>query len=103
MLERLSEQTPAIHAAIHDEALSKVSNDLKAKIFSYDEQVVIDKLLQILKPFKTATVALSGENLPTSAFVLPTMVKLQQHLEARDEDTNTVKKLKKEMSDNLGK
>ena len=103
MLERLSEQTPAIHAALHDEALSKVSNDLKAKIFSYDEQVVIDKLLQILKPFKTPTVTLSGENLPTSAFVLPTMVKLQQHLEARDEDTNTVKKLKKEMSDNLGK
>ena len=103
MLQRLSEQIPALHAAVHDPSIAKASNDLKSKLFSYDEQVTVDKLIELLKPFKTATVTLSAESTPTLAFVLPTIMKLEQILSAQDNDSNIIKKVKAEMSKNLTK
>ena len=57
MLQRLSEQTAAmsIHATISDPSLVKVKNDLASKLFTYDDQRVVDQMIQLLKPFKNAT------------------------------------------------
>ena len=103
MLEHLSEQVPALHAAVHDPTLAKVSTDLKSKLFSYDKHLVVDQIIKLLKLFKTATVSLSSETVPTSAFVLPTMIKLENHLEIKGEDHKLITKMKNEMVTNLKK
>ena len=40
MPERLGEQVPSLHATVHDPSLAKQANDLKSKLFSYDERLV---------------------------------------------------------------
>ena len=80
MLERLSKQIPALHTALHNPTLTKVSTDLKSKLFSYDEHLVDCQTVNLLKQFKKATFSLSSEAIRTAAFVLPTMMKLENHL-----------------------
>ena len=103
MLERLSEQVPALHAAVHDPTLAKSATDLKSKLFSYDEHLVVDQIVKLLKPFKTATVSLPSETIPTAAFVLPTMIKLENHLEIKADDHKLITKMKTEMITNVKK
>ena len=103
MLERLSEQTVAIHATISDPSLVKVKNDLASKLFAYDDQRVVGQMIQLLKPFKNATETLSSEKIPTTPFILPTLIKLNMFLEPKPDDITCVKKMKAEMSKNLAK
>ena len=60
-------------------------------------------MIVILKPFKIATETLSSESLPTSSFILPTHVKLNNILAVSDDDFACIKKMKNEMSQNLSK
>ena len=97
MLERLSEQTAAIHATISDPSLVKVKNDLASKLFTYDDQRVVDQMIQLLKPFKNATETLSSEKIPTTPFILPTLIKLNMFLQHKPDDVACIKKMKAEM------
>lgn len=101
MLSRLGEQTPALHACLSDPVLEKVKSNLVSKLYNFDEQVLVDDIVKVLQPFKTATISLSSEMQPTSAFVLPTLVRLQKALEVQPHDRNAIKKMKTEMSKNL--
>ena len=98
MLVRLSQQMPALHAAVMDPAIGKRGQELKFKLYSFDDQVVIDSLVTVLEPFKTATVLLSGEKNPTFHLVIPTLKKLEQCLRIlMDTDKPIIKKLKTDM------
>ena len=46
MLERLTEQTPALHACISDPALAKVKSVLQGKLYNFEEQQVIDDIVK---------------------------------------------------------
>ena len=102
MLKRLTEQLPAVHAAVMDPLLSKAS-ELKSKLYTFDEQTTVDALINILEPFKTATVILSSESVPTCSKVLPIVHKLNILLEIKPDDSATIAKVKKAMTSNLQK
>jgi hypothetical protein len=69
ILQRLSEQIPALHASVHDEQLARLSAELKGKLYSFNEQAVVEQLIKVLTPFKTATETLSSEKVLTATFV----------------------------------
>ena len=99
MLDRLCEQTPAIHATVLDETLSKKAQGLRHKVFTLDETVFANALIELLKPFKVATVKLSAENVPTHHLVLPIMKKLEKALDTTEDDG--LKTVKREMAKQL--
>ena len=102
MLKHLTEQIPAVHAAVMDPLLSK-TGELKSKLYTFDEQTTVDTLIKILEPFKTATVILSSESVPTCSKVLPIVHKLNILLEIKNDDSATIAKVKKAMTSNLQK
>ena len=102
MLERLCEQLPAITAVATDKDLDFKCN-IKSKIYTFEEQTVIELLIEVLQPFKRATVLLSGEKTPTLSLVLPTIIKLECALLEKPDDPASIKKVKEAMSQNFQK
>lgn len=99
MLGRLSLLMPAIHAVSNDPKIK--IKDLRAYLYTFEDQKVVEDLIQMLKPFKMATEILSGESTPTLSYILPTLIKLYACLEERDGDEPVVKKLKEAMRSDL--
>ena len=79
----------------------KNADTLKLKLFTYDEQLLVDSLIKVLVPFKLATVMLSGEKEPTISMVLPVLHKQHCSLDPCPDDINQIVKVKKIMSENL--
>jgi hypothetical protein len=104
MLTRLSELTPALHAVATDNSF-KYAKDVMRRLYNCHEQSIVEALLQLLKPFKIATVLLSSEKSPTLSMVVPTLIKLERALQptTEDEDMGCIKKVKKAMLENLNK
>ena len=92
MLKRLSEQTPALHAAVLDPSLGKKGVELRSKLYTFEQQIVIDSIVLVLEPFKTATVKLSAEKTPTHHLVVPILKKLEITLTAKEDDGALVRK-----------
>ena len=90
MLQRLVEQTPALHAAVMDPKLGSRYKDLKTKIFSFEEQAEVENLIEVLIPFKKATEILSADKNITVHKVLPSVIKLEQALEKKAENNSGV-------------
>ena len=87
MLQRLSEQTPAIVALVNDLTLSKQSiSSIKTVCYSFEEQSVVESLIDVLRPFERAISILCADKSPTMQKVLPTISKVKSCL---DHDTNT--------------
>ena len=102
MLERLCEQLPAITAVATEKDIDFKCN-IKSKIYTFEEQTVIELLIEVLQPFKRATVLLSGEKTPTLTLVLPTIIKLECALLEKPDDPASIKKVKEAMSQNFQK
>lgn len=98
MLQRLTEQMAALHATAIDE---RSPNDIKNKLFNFQEQALVEATTKILQPFKKATVLLSADTVPTLHMVLPIIVKLESALEIGEDDPVSIQNLKKEMKKDL--
>ena len=57
MLERITLLTPALHAV----ATSRRYADLRSKLFTFDEQVLVDEMVALLSPSQTTPELLSSE------------------------------------------
>ncbi len=100
MLERLVEQTAALHAVVSDARCK--NTDLKSKLYSYEEQSTVESIISVLKPFHTATIIMSSESKPTISLVLPTLIKLERVLSTED-DADIITRMKAAMAKNLEK
>ena len=77
MLQRLTEQIPAIMAVANDPAVSKAATTtIKNCLFSLEEQSVVERLTEVLLPFEKATTILSADSIPTMHKVLPVGARL---------------------------
>ena len=104
MIIRLIEQTPALHAAIMDSDLTNQGVDLRSHLYNFNEQSVLESLVKILSPFKTATdILTSAEGLPTIQKVIPTLIKLEKVLEKDVSDTSVIESVKKVMKSQIQK
>ena len=101
MLQRLLEQTAAVHAVLSDPAL-KGKSDTRL-LYTTTDQVNVEAVIDFLKPFKDATLSLSREDEPTLAAVLPVIVKLEGHLSVKESDSGMIEIMKGKALDNLSR
>ena len=95
MLQRLMEQQAAIAAVL-------MSGKVRHLMPESDEWVIIEELVDILKPFHHATEVLSAEKYPTFSTVKPLLYKLlEKALKVNDGDTSTIKEVKKVIKSDL--
>ena len=99
MLERLIEQSPAVHAALND---PKTTLDGR-NVYSYDDQKLIDAMLKFLKPFKDATTVMSTETVPSLPALYPTFLKLTHACEVSTDDPEPIQNMKNAAKRNLEK
>ncbi|KAG8233791.1 hypothetical protein J437_LFUL008011 [Ladona fulva] len=62
---------------------------------------LLEEMVRILKPFDEATKLLSWGKMPTISLVIPTKMKLKRCLEAKEEDSEIIKKVKWKLSETL--
>ena len=103
MLDRLSNLMPALHATVIDPEATVRVKDQRKNLYTFEEQVLVEKLSTILAPFKTATTLMSGERTPTLHQVVPCIMKLNRVMEIEEEDPASIKKIKAAMKQNLDK
>ena len=66
MLERLNEQFPALVALENEPSVSKHANTtLRNWFFSFEEQSIIESVVEILQAFEKATTIISADKTPT--------------------------------------
>ena len=88
MLERLMKQQAAIAAVLMEGKVRHLMPDSS-------EWILIEQLVDILKPFQHATEAMSGVKYPTVSTVKPLLYKLlEKSLKVTDSDSKTVKDVK---------
>ncbi|XP_069114751.1 E3 SUMO-protein ligase ZBED1-like [Argopecten irradians] len=104
MLERLLEQTPPIMAVVHDPKYGKAATDaIKTYSYNFQEQGLVEKIVEVLKPFEIATSILCAENVPTLLKVIPTLLKLKSFTSVKEDDCPVIKKLKGQLADQVKK
>ncbi|XP_030263766.1 zinc finger BED domain-containing protein 1-like [Sparus aurata] len=103
MLERFTEQYPAIQAASLDQRLRKnMDRDRLARLTEEDFKKAED-FINLMKVLYTSTLCVSSEKSPTCGQILPILKKLEAHLAVKDGDTVFVSNLKKQVLANLSK
>ena len=108
MLDRILEQTPAIMAVVTDPELAKsASSTLKNYVFTFEESSLVQKLVDILKPFLMATQSVCADKTPTMHKIIPIVKKLQQCVAIvsaqTQEDPPPIKKIKDKMMSEIVK
>ncbi|XP_057703650.1 E3 SUMO-protein ligase ZBED1-like isoform X2 [Corythoichthys intestinalis] len=103
MLERFTEQYPAIQAASLDQRLRKnMERDWLARLNEEDFRQAED-FINVMKVLYTSTVCVSSEKSPTCGQILPILHKLEAHLSVKEGDTVFISNLKKQVWANLVK
>lgn len=102
MFERILEQMPAIMAVASDTKLSKfVSDNVNSSCLTFEEQSVVESLIDVLSPFKKATEILCAEKCPTMNNIV-TLAKIKITLQ-RFSKTPVVKRVVAKMEEELSK
>ena len=94
MAERLLEQKWTVSKVLDE------SNNQDLNISAKDWKVM-ESLVHVLGPFKTATTKLSGQNYPTLSLLYPELKKLRKAVEPEVKDTEIIKIMKKKMTQKL--
>jgi len=104
MLRRLLEQSPAVLALASDsgEILSKNAiATITGFAYNFEEQSLVEKLVDALTPFERATAIVSADKSPTMHKILPVIMKIGKCIVLSDDDPECIKKMKKKMSDEI--
>ena len=98
MLKRLLELNAPLHALAHDGSYPR-QKDLKSLLYASSEQDIVERVVQILTPFKKATEMLSSESSPTLSMVIPAVIALGKTVEEDaiddDEEDSKIKKIER--------
>ena len=100
MLKRMLDLTPAVHATLLD---VKLKNSSTRYLYTFDDQELVEALINLLSPFKDATEFMSSETVPTLPAVWPTMLKIKTSLEIKEDDPSMIKKMKQAALKNIEK
>ena len=102
MLQRLCEQTVVLYNMANDTSLPKTaSTTLRNCIYTFEEQLTIERMVTVLAPFERATTILCADQTPTLQKVVPIITKLERCLALSDEDTPALKAMKTTMKQQL--
>lgn len=92
MLERYTEQQPAIYSALLDTDLKLTVKNIT--MLNDSEQKLAEELIQVLTPLKTVTTLMSSETTPTISMILPLKEMILKSMSPEDQDSATVKEAK---------
>ena len=98
MLRRLLELSPAILALASDsgEILNKSAiTTIKTFAYNFEEQSLVEKLVEVLTPFEIATAIVCADKHPTMHKVLPVIMKIGRCIILSDDDPECIQKIKK--------
>ena len=99
MLQRLIEQSKAIHATLLE---PNIKHDAK-NLYSFEDQRLVDAMLDFLKPFKDATTIMSTEEAPSLPALYPTYVQLVKNCTVSDNDLQPLQSMKLAAKSDLDK
>ncbi|XP_069110369.1 E3 SUMO-protein ligase ZBED1-like [Argopecten irradians] len=98
MLTRLNEQMPALLAVAADDRVNKsAKSTMKNCLYSFEESSTVEKVIELLQPFKTATEIMCSEKIPTISKVLPTVMKLKKMVVIKEDDPPIIRTIKTEL------
>lgn len=91
----------AVGASALDPQLKHLN--LREYLFTAEEEGLIDDILKVLKPLKTATTFISAEKQPTASKVLPTLAKLRMEMIVNETDSHLAAEMKSNIIENLNR
>ncbi|XP_069134524.1 E3 SUMO-protein ligase ZBED1-like [Argopecten irradians] len=106
MLSRILELSSAIYAVANDPTvqISKTGiTTIRNYAFTFEEQLLAEKICAILEPFQKATVSVSSEETPTLQKIMPILLKLFQCIKITEFDPPAVKSVKRLMDAEMQK
>lgn len=95
MIERVCEQQLPISAVLLQR------RDLIHLEITTNEWRILEDLVQLLRPFKIATVHLSGEKYPTISALGPLLEEIKKRVEEDESDSVAMKEVKKALRDDI--
>ncbi len=98
MLERFTEQQPAIYSALLDKHMKKSIKDISMLT---DSDQKLAELIQLFKPLKTVTTLMSSVTTPTTSMILPLRETILKSTAPGDEDSTTIKEAKVAITNDL--
>ena len=113
MLQRLTEQMPALQALVNDTKLGGKVPKIRPHMYGFEEQLIVEQLIKILMPLKKASELLSAESTVTLSYVLVVLDTLKSTLapapdidesDLTHEEKNckqVIEKLKKQVTDGI--
>lgn len=101
MLERYTEQQPAIYSALLDKNLKASVKNIA--MLNDNEQETVRRTDSGLKPLKTVTTLMSSETTPTISMILPLKEMILKSMAPADQDCPTVKEAKAAITNDLTK
>lgn len=101
MVQRLLEQQPAIAAAPLSSEVRKCEKDVCT--LTEEGITAAEEIVTVMKPMKTATVAMEEEKTPTLSAVAPVLAHLLKDLQESPSDSNLRKKIKSAIFKDLEK
>lgn len=104
MLDRLLKLTPAIMAMATDSKSTKTTKEaIKNYSFNFQEQSVLQQIVDVLSPYKKATTILCADTYPTMQKVIAILLKLDQSTGIHEDDSEVLKKIKNILRDEMKK
>lgn len=99
MLDRFLEQQPAISAALLSPEVRRSEKDLCT--LTEADITVAEDIVKALRPMKSATLVISGENSATLSIIAPLHAQLLAEMRPTASDSTVIKELKSAVHDNL--
>ena len=104
MLERINKLVPAIVATANDSRVNKAAaTSVKNFTFSYEEQTISEKLVELLEPFQNATESISSESTPTLHKIMPILLAIEKAVTVKDDDGGAIVAVKQKMGQEMEK
>ncbi|XDV33918.1 hypothetical protein PO909_004160 [Leuciscus waleckii] len=99
MLDRFLERQPAISAALLSPEVHRSEKDLCT--LTEADITVAEDIVKALRPMKSATLVMSGENSATLSIIAPLHAQLLDEMRSTASDSTVIKELKSAVHDNL--
>lgn len=100
MIERYLQLEPAVQATLLSPSVKKNATDIIT--LSDSDNEVLQQLVELLAPFKIATVAICEETSPTISIITPLMSTLRQSATQTEGDSKVMKDMKAALRHDLG-
>ncbi|XP_028314787.1 zinc finger BED domain-containing protein 4-like isoform X2 [Gouania willdenowi] len=101
MIERFSEQFPAIQAAAIDPRLRKPMEKDKLDKISNQDLRKAEEFVLLMRMLYTSTLAVSSEKSPTCGQILPILLKLRKHYTKQADDSAFTRSIKENILNDL--